>query len=130
MPESARMETPSSMTLPESGLINPARTDSSVDLPAPFAPITATKSPDSACNETSSRIARVPRRTEILDAPRILTSRYAPLARDWRAAPPRQRRFQRLRNYRAHQDRLRCGRNRAGGRGDAAPTRYSIPAYP
>jgi len=34
------------LTAPESGFSNPANTDSSVDLPAPFAPMTATKSPD------------------------------------------------------------------------------------
>ena len=43
---------PSSATVPESGFTNPANTDSSVDLPAPFGPMMATKSPDSACSET------------------------------------------------------------------------------
>ena len=49
---------PSSSTRPAAGRSVPARTRSSVDLPAPLGPISATRSPCSSVKLTSRRIAR------------------------------------------------------------------------
>ena len=59
-PSSIRAETrPSTTRLPRVGLVIPATSFSSVDLPEPFSPITAKVEPFGTSNETSSSAVKV-----------------------------------------------------------------------
>ena len=57
---SARISTPSKVAVPDEGIHIPAKIFKSVVLPAPFAPVIATTSPDATENVTSERMLLPP----------------------------------------------------------------------